>query len=78
MSFKFHEFSDDEGVDLDNNLFAHLINEVSKLDLEEVDLDTKNFDFIISTKNPKNLLRAANLPGAREKQKFPNEGYSLE
>jgi hypothetical protein len=69
VSFKFHEFSDDEGVDLDNNLFAHLINEVSKLDLEEVDLDTKNFDFIISTKNPKKSIKGCKPSRGKRKTK---------
>jgi hypothetical protein len=41
--------SDDEG-NLDNAMLAHLVNEVTEVQLEEVDLDTKICDLMISAK----------------------------
>jgi hypothetical protein len=60
--------SDDEG-NLDNALLAHLVNEVTEVELEEVDLDTKICDLMISAKkNPRNSLNTVQLPrvGVRE------------
>lgn len=45
--------NDDEDIDLDNTLLAHLVDELANLDLDEVNLDTRLCDLLVPSKKSK-------------------------
>jgi hypothetical protein len=60
--------NDDEDIDLDNTLLAHLVDELANLDLDEVNLDTRLCDLLVPSEKSKYLARIS-LPSKREARK---------
>jgi hypothetical protein len=45
--------SDDEGDDIDSTLLAHLVKDISEIDMDDVDQCNKICDLLVSTRKSK-------------------------